>query len=49
MEQARISPEIYEALPLAVREVYAPHEWAWLTDSQKALLIATETEPEWTD
>ena len=36
----------YDRLPQAIRDVYARHEYQWLTESQKASLIQIETEPE---
>lgn len=36
----------YDRLPQAIKDVYARHEYQWLTEGQKARLIQTETEPE---
>lgn len=44
--ETRSSP--YDELPDPVRQYYSEQEYLWLTDQQKALLIQTETEPEWT-
>ena len=38
----------YEELPEPVRQYYSRQDYLWLTDEQKAHLIQTETEPEWT-
>ncbi len=38
----------YDELPDSVRQYYSRQEYLWLTDQQKADLIQTETEPEWT-
>ena len=37
----------YAGLPVAIRHVFSGHEWAWMSDQRKALLIQHETEPEW--
>lgn len=39
------TPE-YEALPDSVRAYYTAHQFAWLSDADKARVIQTETEPE---
>src|SRR6185436_16452224 len=39
----------YAGLPLAVRLVFTGHEWAWMSDQRKALLLQQECEPEWTE
>lgn len=36
----------YNSLPEAVRQYYSRAEWLCLSDSQKANLIQTETEPD---
>lgn len=36
----------YDALPRAVKDLYSFDQWMWLGDTEKALLIQTETEPE---
>lgn len=38
----------YDELPDPVRQYYSRQDYMWLTDEQKAHLIQTETEPEWT-
>lgn len=38
----------YDQLPEAIKQYYTRSEYLWLTDSQKASLIESETEPEWT-
>ena len=37
------------ALPQPVRLVYSEHEYAWLSDSEKAALVSSECEPEVAD
>ncbi|MER2511287.1 MAG: hypothetical protein ABTQ25_02505 [Nitrosomonas ureae] len=38
----------YDELPEAVQQYYSRDEYLWLSDNQKARLIESETEPEWT-
>lgn len=38
----------YDELPEAIRQYYSRQQYLWLSDEQKANLIQTETEPEWT-
>ena len=38
----------YDTLPEAIKAVISPKEYLWLSDAEKARLIETETEPEWT-
>lgn len=43
MDQARAE---YEALPESIRAYYTYEQYLWLSETQKALLIQTETEPD---
>lgn len=36
----------YDQLPMAIRQYYSQAEYMCLTDSQKATLLQTETEPD---
>lgn len=36
----------YDGLPEAIKSIYTPREYAWLSDAEKATLIERETEPE---
>lgn len=36
----------YDALPTSIKALYTPREWLWLSDSAKANLVQTETEPD---
>lgn len=36
----------YDRLPDVIRQFYSPREWAYMTDSQRANVIQSETEPE---
>ncbi len=38
----------YDQLPEAIQQYYTRSEYLWLSDAQKATLIQSETEPEWT-
>ena len=38
----------YEELPECIRQYYSRSEYLWLSDNQKAHLIESECEPEWT-
>lgn len=44
-----LSPAGYEELPEALKIVYTPQEYLWLSDQGKATLVQRETEPEWSD
>lgn len=39
-------PGDYESLPTAIKALYSPREYAWLSDAEKAQLVSVETEPE---
>jgi len=41
-----LNPAGYDELPEAIKMIYSPREYAWLSDAAKARLIETETEPE---
>jgi hypothetical protein len=41
--------EAYKTLPLFIQNRYSEKEWLWLSDEEKARLVQTETEPEWTE
>lgn len=36
----------YDELPVPVKGLYSPEEYAWLSDAEKANLISNATEPE---
>ena len=38
----------YDDLPEPIKSNVTPQAWSFLTDSQKADLIRSETEPDWT-
>lgn len=38
----------YDQLPECIRQYYSRSEYLWLSDDQKAHLIESECEPEWT-
>lgn len=50
VERARFeaTPQ-YAGLPVAIRHSFTGHEWAWMSDARRALLIQHETEPEWNE
>lgn len=37
----------YDKLPPAIKHLYTPKQFAWLSDAEKATLVQRETEPEW--
>lgn len=39
-------PDDYDRLPMAIKQYYSRSEYLWLTESQKAELQRTETEPD---
>jgi hypothetical protein len=43
------NPAGYNDLPAAIKAIYSPKEYAWLSDAEKASLVQRETEPEWTE
>lgn len=47
-ESLATASDPYDQLPEAIRQYYSRNEYLWLSDDQKAHLIETETEPEWT-
>lgn len=36
----------YDHLPEAIKRIYTPEQYAWLSDRDKATLVQRETEPE---
>ena len=40
-------PDDFDELPEAVRHLFSRHEFAWLPDASKAVLVQRETEPDW--
>lgn len=47
-EPSKNPSDPYEQLPECVRQYYSRTEYLWLSDAQKARLIESECEPEWT-
>ncbi len=37
----------YDDLPPAIQQYYTPREWSFMTDSQKADVVRSNTEPDW--
>jgi hypothetical protein len=44
-----IPDEEYVALPECIRRLYTEHEYRWMTAGQKARLMDSELEPEYTE
>lgn len=42
-------PADYRALPESIKAYVSLKEWLWLSDTEKARLVQTETEPEWAE
>lgn len=47
-EQLQPIPAGYAELPEGIKQAVTPREYAWLTDTEKARLVQSETEPDWT-
>jgi hypothetical protein len=39
----------YDDLPEVIQKLYTPQQWLWLSDAQKARLVQSECEPDWTE
>lgn len=39
-------PHGYDELPAAIKQLYSPEQYLWLSDDEKGRLEQTETEPE---
>jgi hypothetical protein len=44
---AALAPQQYDELPVCIKDQFSVKEWLWLSDTEKARLIANETEPEY--
>lgn len=43
------NPPGYDELPVPIKAIVSPKEYAWLGDLERARLMQTETEPEGTE
>lgn len=49
IEHASLARKLYDELPDSIKDRFTFEQWSWLPDLQKARLVSTSTEPEWSE